>query len=132
MRHCPPIGYVRSARSLNSPSDQLGLRALRGGALGHYCGRCMGLDADTPPAPQHNSADQEYALAIMGDLHLEPAQMPLFHEAQRQLVAAMSDGAGRLLPGARVVQLGDLGGYKHQPGEAHARGGAAADCRATA
>jgi hypothetical protein len=43
--------------------------------------------------------------------------MHLFHEAQQQLRAAMSDGNGRLLPGARVVQVGDLGGYKHGPGE---------------
>lgn len=39
--------------------------------------------------------------------------MHLFHEARQQLVAAMSaqtDG------GARVVQLGDLGGYQDRPG----------------
>lgn len=42
--------------------------------------------------------------------------MHLFHEAQQQLRAAMSDAAGSLLPGARVVQVGDLGGYKHGPG----------------
>jgi len=42
--------------------------------------------------------------------------MHLFEDARSQLVKAMSDGAGRLLPGARVVQLGDLGGYKHKPG----------------
>jgi hypothetical protein len=49
-------------------------------------------------------------------LHLEPAQMHLFGDAQQHLRAAMSDAAGRLLPGARVVQVGDLGGYKHGPG----------------
>lgn len=42
--------------------------------------------------------------------------MHLFDEAKKQLLAAMSDAEGRLLPGARVVQLGDLGGYKHKPG----------------
>jgi len=42
--------------------------------------------------------------------------MHLFHEAREQLRVAMSDSAGRLLPGARVVQVGDLGGYKHGPG----------------
>lgn len=42
--------------------------------------------------------------------------MPLFEEAQKQLRTAMSDSAGRVLPEARVVQVGDLGGYKHGPG----------------
>jgi hypothetical protein len=42
--------------------------------------------------------------------------MHLFADAQAHLRAAMSDAAGRLLPGARVVQVGDLGGYKHGPG----------------
>lgn len=45
--------------------------------------------------------------------------MHLFGEAQQQLRAAMSGGDG-LLPGARVVQVGDLGGYKHGPGAAAA------------
>jgi hypothetical protein len=38
--------------------------------------------------------------------------MHLFHEAQQQLAAAMSEAGS----GARVVQLGDLGGYKYKPG----------------
>lgn len=42
--------------------------------------------------------------------------MHLFHDAREQLVGTMSD-AGQLLSGARVVQLGDLGGYKHKPGQ---------------
>lgn len=56
-------------------------------------------------------------MSVLGDLHLEPAQMHLFQQAQEQLVKAMSDSAGNVLQGARVVQLGDLGGYKHRPGQ---------------
>jgi len=56
-----------------------------------------------------------YSISILGDLHLEPAQMHLFEQARQQLVTAMSE-AGAVLPGARVVQLGDLGGYAHRPG----------------
>lgn len=53
----------------------------------------------------------------MGDLHLEPAQMDLFHEARQQLLKAMSNPVtGKPLPGARVVQVGDLGGYQFAPG----------------
>lgn len=52
-------------------------------------------------------------MSVLGDLHLEPGQMHLFHEAQQQLAAAMSPAGS----GARVVQLGDLGGYKYKPGE---------------
>lgn len=39
--------------------------------------------------------------------------MHLFHKARQQLVAAMSAPDSR----ARVVQLGDLGGYDHRPGQ---------------
>lgn len=50
----------------------------------------------------------------MGDLHLEPGkQMQLFEEARRQLTAAIN-APGVAAP--RVVQLGDLGGYKFRPG----------------
>lgn len=52
-------------------------------------------------------------MSVLGDLHLEPGQMHLFHEAQQQLAAAMSEAGS----GARVVQLGDLGGYKYKPGK---------------
>ncbi|KAK9806310.1 hypothetical protein WJX72_009584 [[Myrmecia] bisecta] len=72
-------------------------------------------------------AVSEFAVAIMGDLHLQPDQMHLFHEAREQLVRALSSpasasdsatGASAEAPpaGARVVQLGDLGGYTCQPG----------------
>ncbi len=44
-------------------------------------------------------------MAIMGDLHLEPDQMPLFDEARQQLVALMSSPDGQIAPGARVVQV---------------------------
>ncbi len=64
----------------------------------------------------------------MGDLHLEPAQMPLFHAARRQIRTALRRGAGEeeqladgLMPrGARIVQLGDLGGYSNAPGSRRA------------
>ena len=65
---------------------------------------------------------REFSLAIMGDLHLEPAQMPLFHEARRQIRTALRHSAnpqladGLMPPGSRVVQLGDLGGYTNAPG----------------
>ena len=44
--------------------------------------------------------------------------MHLFADAQRHLRAAMTadPATGRLHAGARVVQVGDLGGYKHGPG----------------
>ncbi len=70
---------------------------------------------------------REVSLAIMGDLHLEPAQMPLFHTARRQIRTALRRGTGEeqladgLMPrGARVVQLGDLGGYSNAPGSRRA------------
>ena len=69
---------------------------------------------------------REFSMAIMGDLHLEPAQMPLFHEARRQIRTALRRSAGQQLadglmpPDARVVQLGDLGGYTNAPGSRHA------------
>lgn len=50
-------------------------------------------------------------MAVLGDLHLEPAHMHLFEEARSQLRAAMPDAAR-----SRVVQLGDLGGYRDAPG----------------
>ena len=53
-----------------------------------------------------SSADT-FAVAIMGDLHLEPAQMHLFEEARAQLAAAVTAG-GTAAP--RVVQLGALMG----------------------
>ena len=56
-------------------------------------------------------------LAVVGDLHLEPDQMGLFAKAQRQINQALSDPIhGGALPGAGIVQLGDLGGYTHRPG----------------
>lgn len=55
-----------------------------------------------------------FACAIMGDLHLEPGHaMAQFEEARRQLITAINE-PGVAAP--RVVQLGDLGGYKFRPG----------------
>ncbi|KAJ9529929.1 hypothetical protein QJQ45_023205 [Haematococcus lacustris] len=86
---------------------------------------------------------QQFQLAIVGDLHLAPEQMPLFEAARDQLVSAMGaadnpthdTGAAAYLvrpvgapgrqcmrmqaavyAGARVVQLGDLGHARHASG----------------
>ena len=53
-----------------------------------------------------------FSVAVLGDLHLEPPHMDYFHAARRQLVAALEQQGGA----TRVVQLGDLGGYKYKPG----------------
>ena len=55
---------------------------------------------------------QTFAIAVVGDLHLEPGQMSIFDSAARQLSAAVAGAEGA----ARLVQLGDLGGYDHHPG----------------
>ena len=56
-------------------------------------------------------------MAVLGDLHLEPDQMRLFHKARKQVVSRLSHTAtGQPLPCAAVVQLGDVGGYNNQPG----------------
>lgn len=69
------------------------------------------------PSNWSSAGEGPYSVSVLGDLHLEPAQMHLFHEARQQLVQAMSgDSDGVVRQGARVVQLGDLGGYKHRPG----------------
>ena len=71
----------------------------------HHCCR---LDS----ASHTCSTLQTFAIAVVGDLHLEPGQMSIFDSAARQLSAAMTREAGA----ARLVQLGDLGGYDHHPG----------------
>lgn len=38
-------------------------------------------------------------VSIVGDLHLAPEQMHLFRAARKQLVKAMSDPDGKLMPG---------------------------------
>lgn len=46
-----------------------------------------------------------FAVAIMGDLHLEPGhQMPVFEEARRQLISAVNEPG---IAAPRVVQLGE-------------------------
>jgi hypothetical protein len=42
-------------------------------------------------------------ISIMGDLHLAPEQMRLFHQARDQLVKAMSEN-GKLIPGGLQPQ----------------------------
>ncbi|KAG2491261.1 hypothetical protein HYH03_010467 [Edaphochlamys debaryana] len=61
------------------------------------------------------SRSEPWQLAVMGDLHLAPEQMHLFHAARSHLLAAMSE-EGKPVPGARVAQLGDLGHGKHASG----------------
>ncbi|GLC68750.1 hypothetical protein PLESTF_000732800 [Pleodorina starrii] len=64
------------------------------------------------------SRSDPWQLAIMGDLHLAPEQMRLFEAAREHLRTAMAgeQGGREPGPGARVVQLGDLGHGKHQSG----------------
>lgn len=58
-----------------------------------------------------------FSAAIIGDLHLEPDQMGQFRAARAQLRQAVeADGGASGLVAPRVVQLGDLGGYEHEPG----------------
>ena len=58
-----------------------------------------------------------FSMAIIGDLHLEPDQMGQFRAARSQLRQAVEADGGTSGPVApRVVQLGDLGGYEHEPG----------------
>lgn len=82
-------------------------------AVKHVCGRPSSVVAQAQarqPGNWDSTQEGAYSVSVLGDLHLEPAQMHLFHEARQQLVAVMEPGA------PRVVQLGDLGGYKHRPG----------------
>mmetsp|Transcript_7724 Transcript_7724/g.21988 ORF Transcript_7724/g.21988 Transcript_7724/m.21988 type:complete len:387 (+) Transcript_7724:84-1244(+) len=55
------------------------------------------------------------AIGIIGDLHLEPDQMHLFHQARAQIIGAVRELGGEEGSG-RIVQLGDLGGYSCGPG----------------
>ena len=66
---------------------------------------------------------QSLRLAVVGDLHLVPDQMPTFQAAQQHLNDALlgsqhsSSGTGSTgRPVGRLVQLGDLGGYEVRPG----------------
>lgn len=66
---------------------------------------------------------QSLRLAVVGDLHLVPDQMPTFQAAQQHLNDALlgsqhsSNGTGSTgRPVGRLVQLGDLGGYEVRPG----------------
>ena len=58
----------------------------------------------------------------MGDLHLEPGKMALHDEARRQFAQQLRGD------GARVVQLGDLGGYTSRPGSRCTDAGCACSC----
>jgi len=50
-------------------------------------------------------------VAVLGDLHLDPSEMDLFHECQGHLKRHLDQSAS-----SRVVSLGDLAGYKSDPG----------------
>lgn len=55
-----------------------------------------------------------FSIAIVGDLHLEQKGMQTFHRARQQLKSILeAKDSGE----ARVVQLGDLGGYDEKPGD---------------
>lgn len=79
---------------------------------------------DYCPPPGFSAADptKPVAVAVMGDLHLAPEQMPLFHAARDDLVKAMGEllkengGEGGPPTRQRLAQLGDLGAYECQPG----------------
>eukprot|EP00884_Botryococcus_braunii_P003090 jgi/Botrbrau1/12782/Bobra.117_1s0001.1 len=61
-------------------------------------------------------ADREvssFSVGILGDLHLEPGQMHLFEEAREHFISHLVNTG---IPGPRIVQLGDLGGYSNRPG----------------
>uniref|UniRef100_A0A061QWZ0 Calcineurin-like phosphoesterase n=1 Tax=Tetraselmis sp. GSL018 TaxID=582737 RepID=A0A061QWZ0_9CHLO len=48
-----------------------------------------------------DQTEQVYAVGIMGDLHLEPEQMDLFHTARAQITEALGRAAGAGTPGSR-------------------------------
>ena len=58
-----------------------------------------------------DSSVEDFTLAIIGDLHLERRGADKFDAARRQLREVLMRA-----PCARIVQLGDLGGYNDQPG----------------
>eukprot|EP00878_Enallax_costatus_P036396 GHUV01040868.1.p1 GENE.GHUV01040868.1~~GHUV01040868.1.p1 ORF type:complete len:116 (+),score=24.91 GHUV01040868.1:244-591(+) len=99
-----------------------GIRSHIRSSIRHKCVRRVMTRSSPRTALQHATQDfssshgGHYSLSVLGDLHLEPAQMHLFHEAREQLLAAMS-AAEQQNSQARVVQLGDLGGYNHKPGQ---------------
>lgn len=78
----------------------------------HVCAGVAAADSGLDPAFSSTNADA-FSLAIVGDLHLEQKGMRTFNAARQQLKEVLQDGdAGE----ARVVQLGDLGGYNEKPG----------------
>ena len=120
-----------SRQALRTFASQNGASVLAGvPGFASECAAVWGITFPTPPSRPVLALNtrcaardaREVSLAIMGDLHLEPAQMPLFHAARRQIRTSLRSGAGEdladgLMPcGARVVQLGDLGGYTNAPG----------------
>lgn len=70
--------------------------------------------------PDNRSLDN-FAIGVMGDLHLEPdAQFMRQFEAARGQMRRHIGAEGAEAAGARVVQLGDLGGYTSRPGSRQA------------
>lgn len=62
---------------------------------------------------------ERFKIGIMGDLHLEPDSqfMEIFETARHQLRDYLGvTGEGPPPKGARIIQLGDVGGYKARPG----------------
>jgi hypothetical protein len=81
-----------------------------------YCvagASASGLGTGLDPAFSSSTAEA-FSIAILGDLHLEKKGMHMFNRARQQLKGVLEEpGSGE----ARVVQLGDLGGYNEKPGE---------------
>ena len=78
-------------------------------------GATLAADSGLDPALSSQAADA-FSIAIVGDLHLEQKGMQTFHRARQQLKGVLQ---GKDAGEARVVQLGDLGGYNEKPGTRH-------------
>ncbi|KAF6253281.1 Metallo-dependent phosphatase-like protein [Scenedesmus sp. NREL 46B-D3] len=107
------LGELKRSVSLNSLTGfSSSPRMLRAGSARRVSASSASSKNDGKLSKFASSHEGPYSVSVLGDLHLEPGQMHLFHEAQQQLAAAMAEAGS----GARIVQLGDLGGYKYQPG----------------
>jgi len=127
---CSADGEAQSSRDAAQPGHDA---AQPGGVAGAAAGSGRLPAQLLGGVPGFSDAGAErFSVAVIGDLHLEPAQMGGFHVAREQLREAVgaADERGRA-PAARVVQLGDLGGYEHAPGAARRGGAAPPACEAT-
>jgi 3',5'-cyclic AMP phosphodiesterase CpdA len=130
-------GRIRPVRPLSPPlssggSGSASRPASASAAVAARAAPAGATTADYCPPPNFSAPDPSLpvAVAVMGDLHLHPEQMPLFHAARDDLVRAMKealaeeeaqgqDAATTTTPESsrlRLAQLGDLGAYECQPG----------------